>query len=135
MNPILCARGRTGSRPRRPWMLGLVAAGLAHAPGALACSCARPTVEDLIRTRPDVAIFVARVASILAPEKGGPTVTRFAVEDVIRGDVPAVVEMTGITFQDEPCGADLRVGEVRTVAATRTTDGRWTTSACLMPRP
>lgn len=117
--------------------LGLVLALAAPFSAAAACPCPqpRPSLEDLIASRPDLAIFVARVASILAPAKGEPTLTRFAVQDVIRGDVPSVVEMRGITFQDDPCGVDLRVGEMRTIAASKRGDGSWFTSDCLTPRP
>lgn len=104
---------------------------------AAACSCPNPpsTLEDLIASRPDLALFVGQVTAVLSPGKGEPTVTRFSVQDVIRGDVPAAVEMTGVTFQDTPCGIDIRVGEIRTVAASKTPEGGWTTTACLMPRP
>lgn len=120
-------------------MLGAIAGAgltvLVAGSGVCTCPGPYPTVESLIATRPDVVIFVARVASILAATKGAPTVTRFAVEEVIRGVVPPEVEMTGITVQDEPCGVDLRVGELRTVAAVRGEEGGWSTSNCLMPRP
>lgn len=102
-----------------------------------ACVCPRPnpTVDDLIAGSPKLAIFVGRVASVLSPVKGEPTVTRFAVEDVIRGEVPAVVEMRGVTFRDDPCGVDLRVGELRTVATYKREDGSWFTTDCLVARP
>lgn len=104
---------------------------------AAACACPRPrpTLDELIVARPDLTIFVARVVSVLSPAKGAPTLTRFAVEDVIRGEPPDVVEMRGVTFQDDPCGIDLRVGEVRTIAAERGANGGWFTTDCLSPRP
>lgn len=121
-------------------MLVVTALALAlSAPVATAAACAcprpRPTLEELVATRPDLTIFVARVVSVLSPVKGEPTLTRFAVEDVIRGEPPDVVEMRGVTFQDDPCGIDLRVGELRTVAAYQRGDGAWFTSDCLSPRP
>ena len=100
---------------------------------ALACSCPRPTIEELIGDKRDLAVFSARVVSILSPEKGKPAVTRFIVGEVIKGDVPRVVEMVGVTPEDNACGVDFRPGEVRTLAAYRK-DGRWYTDLCLIPR-
>jgi hypothetical protein len=102
-----------------------------------ACVCPRPnpTLDDLMAGRPDLAIVAGRVASVLSPTKGEPTVTRFTVQDVIRGEVPPVVEMRGITFQDDPCGVDFRVGEVRTIALDKRPDGSWFTTDCLVARP
>ena len=100
---------------------------------AAACSCARLTLEELIEDERDLAIFSARVVSILSPEKGKPAVTRFQVGEVIKGEVPRVVEMTGVTAADNPCGVDFRPGEVRTLAAYKK-DGRWFTDLCLIPR-
>lgn len=103
----------------------------------VACACPRPnpTLEDLMAGRPGLAIVVGRVASVLSPVKGEPTVTRLAVQDVIRGEVPPVIEMRGITFQDDPCGVDLRVGELRTMAIDKREDGSWFTTDCLVARP
>ena len=115
-------------------ILAGLAALLAQTSLAAACSCPRPTVEDLIEDRRDLAIFSARVVSILSPDKGQPAVTRFAVTDTIKGEVPRIVEMTGVTTADNPCGVDFRPGEVRTLAAYRK-DGRWFTDLCLIPRP
>jgi hypothetical protein len=115
---------------------GFVAALLAAQTLAVqACPCPRPnpTLDDLIESGPDIAVFSGRVVSIVSPDPQGPTVTRIAVEDVIKGDVPRVVEMTGVTFRDNPCGVDFRVGEVRTIAMKRE-DGRWVTNVCLVPR-
>ena len=112
----------------------VVAALLGQTAFAAACSCPQATVEDLIDDRRDLAIFSARVVSVLSPEKGKPTVTRFQVGDVIKGDVPRIVEMTGVAIEDTPCGVDFRPGEVRTLAAYRR-DGRWFTDRCLIPRP
>jgi hypothetical protein len=100
---------------------------------AAACSCPRPSIEDLIEDRRDLVIFSARVVSILSPEKDKPAVTRLQVGDVIKGEVPRVVEMTGVTAVDNPCGVDFRPGEVRTMAAYKK-DGRWFTDMCLIPR-
>src|SRR5215218_2629488 len=100
---------------------------------AAACSCPQRTIEDLLEDARDLAVFSARVVSIVSPEKGKPTVTRFQVGDIMRGEVPRVVEMTGVTAADDPCGVDFRPGEVRTLAATRK-DGRWVTDMCLIPR-
>jgi len=101
-----------------------------------ACSCPNPhpTLDDLIESGPEVAVFSGRVVSIVSPDPKGPTVTRIAVDDVIKGDVPRVVEMTGVTAREDRCGVDFRVGEVRTLAATKRADGRWFTNACLVPR-
>ncbi len=111
----------------------VVAALLGHVPLAAACSCPRPTVEDLIDDKRDLAIFSARVVSILSPEKGKPAVTRLQVGDVIRGEVPRVIEMTGVTLEDNACGVDFRPDEVRTLAAFKK-DGRWFTDMCHIPR-
>ena len=106
---------------------------LLHTGLAAACSCPRPTLEDLIESPYDIAVFSARVVSIVTPEKGKPSVTRLQVGEIIRGQAPRVIEMTGITLEDDPCGVDFRPGEVRTLAATKS-DGRWFTSMCLIPR-
>jgi hypothetical protein len=111
----------------------VVAALLGHVPPAMACSCPRPTIEDLIEDERDLAVFSARVVSVLAPDKGQPTVTRLAVGEVIRGEAPRIIEMTGVTAADHPCGVDFRPGEVRTMAAYRK-DARWFTDLCLIPR-
>jgi hypothetical protein len=111
----------------------LFAALLGHTALAAACSCPRPTIEDLIEDGRDLAIFSARVVSILSPEKGQPAVTRLQVGEVIKGEVPRMIEMTGVTSADNPCGVDFRPGEVRTMAAYKK-DGRWFTDLCLMPR-
>jgi hypothetical protein len=100
---------------------------------AAACSCPRPTIEDLIEDKRDLAVFSARVVSILSPEKGKPAVTRLQIGEVIRGEVPRIIEMTGVTSADHPCGVDFRPGEVRTLAAYKK-DGRWFTDMCLIPR-
>jgi hypothetical protein len=52
---------------------------------------------------------------------------------VMRGEVPRMVEMIGITAAENPCGVDFRPGEVRTLAAYKA-EGRWVTSICLIPR-
>jgi len=117
-------------------MLRVIVVGtalLGHIPLAAGCSCPRPTIEDLMEDKRDLAVFSARVVSILSPEKGKPAVTRLQVAEVIRGDVPRVIEMTGVTSADNPCGVDFRPGEVRTMAAYRK-DGRWLTDMCLIPR-
>lgn len=100
---------------------------------AAACSCPRPTLEDLIDSPRDLAVFTARIVSVLSPEKGKPAVTRFAVGEIIRGEAPRVIEMIGVTPEDNPCGVDFRPGEVRTLAAYRK-EGRWLTDLCLIPR-
>jgi hypothetical protein len=102
-------------------------------PLAAACSCPRPTIEDLIEDGRDLVVFSARVVSILSPEKGKPAVTRLQVAEVIRGEVPRVIEMTGVTSADNLCGVDFRPGEVRTMAAYKK-DNRWFTDLCLIPR-
>jgi len=101
-----------------------------------ACSCPNPnpTLDDLIESRPEIAVFSGRVVSIVSPDPKGPTVTRIAVDDVIKGDVPRAIEMTGVTAREDRCGVDFRVGEVRTLAATKRPDGRWVTNICLVPR-
>ena len=114
-------------------VIAVIAALLGQSSLAAACSCPRPTIEDLIEDKRDLAVFSARVMSILSPEKGKPAVTRLQVGEVIRGDVPRVVEMTGVTLADDPCGVDFRPGEVRTLAAYKK-DGRWYTDLCLIPR-
>jgi len=100
---------------------------------AAACSCARPTLEDLIESQRDIAVFTARVVSVLTPEKSKPTVTRLQVGEIIRGEAPRVIEMIGVTPEDTACGVDFRPGETRTLAAYRK-DGRWFTDMCHIPR-
>lgn len=100
---------------------------------AAACSCARPTIEELIESGRDIAIFSARVVSVVTPEKGKPAITRLQVGDIIKGEAPRVIEMIGVTPEDNPCGVDFRPGEVRTLAAYRK-DDRWFTDMCLIPR-
>ena len=111
----------------------VVAALLGQASAAFACSCPRPTIEDLIEDPRDLAVVSARVVSVLSPEKGKPTVTRLEIAGVIRGKAPRVLEMTGVTLADDPCGVDFRPGEVRTMAAYKK-DDRWFTDMCLIPR-
>ena len=108
-------------------------ASLGQASLAAACTCPRPTIEDLIEDPRDLAVFSARVVSILSPEKGRPAVMRLEVAEVVRGKAPRVLEMTGVTAADNPCGVDFRPGEVRTLAAYRK-DGHWVTDLCLIPR-
>ncbi len=115
-------------------VLGILAALLLQTSLAAACSCARPALEDLIESPFDVAVFTARVVSIVSPEKGQPSVMRLHVGEIIRGEAPRVVEMTGVTLDDHPCGVDFRPGEVRTLAAFKR-DGRWITDLCHVPRP
>ena len=111
----------------------VVAALLGQTSLAAACSCPRPTIEDLIDDPRDLAVFSARVISVLSPEKGKPTVTRLEVAELIKGRAPRVLEMTGVTSQDNACGVDFRPGEVRTLAA-YLKDERWLTDLCLIPR-
>jgi len=115
-------------------LLSVLAGILAQTGLAAACSCPRPTLEELIDSGKDVAIFSARVVSVVAPQRGAPAITRLRVDEVIRGDVPRIVEMTGVTAEDHSCGVDFRPGEVRIVAAYKK-DGRWLTDLCLMPQP
>jgi hypothetical protein len=110
-----------------------VAALLLHTTLAAACSCPRPTLEDLIESPYDLAVFTARVVSIVTPEKGKPSVMRLQTAEVIRGQAPRVIEMTGVTLEDTACGVDFRPGEVRTLAAYRK-DGGWFTDMCHVPR-
>jgi len=109
---------------------------LAQILAAHACPCPNPnpSLDDLIESGPEIAVFSGRVASILTPDPNGPTVTRILVQEIIKGDVPPVLEMTGVTLRDDRCGLDLRVGEVRTLGATKRPDGRWVTNVCLAPR-
>jgi hypothetical protein len=96
---------------------------------AQSCACPRPTLEDLLQSDKDLAIFTARVVSI----QGKPAVTRLEIGEIIRGRAPRVIEMTGVTPEDNACGIDFRPGEVRTMAAYMK-DGRWYTDMCVMPR-
>jgi hypothetical protein len=114
-------------------IVAILAAFLAQTSLAAACSCARPTLEDLIESERDLAVFTARVVSVLTPETGKPSVTRLQVGEIIRGEPPRIIEMTGVTPEDNACGVDFRPGEVRTLAAYRK-DGRWVTDLCHMPR-
>ena len=100
---------------------------------AAGCSCAPPTLEDLIESERDIAVFTARVVSVLTPDKGKPALVRLQVGEIIRGEVPRVIEMSGVTREDNPCGVDFRPGELRTLAAYRR-DGRWLTDLCHVPR-
>jgi hypothetical protein len=115
------------------WMAALAA----QVSGAAACACPvpHPTLEDLIGRGPETVVVAGRVVSILSPDRNGPTVTRIAVEDVIKGEAPDVIELVGATARDDRCGVDFRVGEVRTLAAARRPDGRWSTNVCLVPEP
>ncbi len=114
-------------------ILAASAALLVQTSLAAACSCARPTLEELIESPRDIAVFTARIVSVLTPEKGKPSVTRLQVGEIIRGEVPRVIDMTGGTPEDDACGVDFRPGEVRTLAAYRRA-GRWFTDLCHMPR-
>jgi hypothetical protein len=100
---------------------------------AAGCSCAPPTLEDLIESERDIAVFTARVVSVLTPDKGKPALVRLQVGEIIRGEAPRVIEMSGVTREDNPCGVDFRPGELRTLAAYRR-DGRWLTDLCHVPR-
>jgi hypothetical protein len=111
----------------------LLGAFLASTSLAADCSCAPPTLEDLIESERDIAVFTARVVSVLTPEKGKPAVVRLQVSEIIRGEAPRVVEMSGVTREDNPCGVDFRPSELRTLAAYRR-DGRWFTDLCHVPR-
>ena len=115
------------------YALTSVAALLLQTTLAAACSCPRPTLEDLIDSPYELAVFTARVVSIVTPEKGKPSVTRLQVGEIIRGQPPRLLEMTGVTLEDNACGVDFRPGEVRTLAAFRK-DGRWHTDMCHIPR-
>jgi hypothetical protein len=115
-------------------VLGILGALLAQIALAEACSCPRPTLEDLIEGGKDIAIFSARVVSVVAPQRGQPAVTRLRVDEIIKGEVPRIVEMTGATADDQACGVDFRPGEVRIVAAYNK-EGAWFTDLCLMPQP
>jgi hypothetical protein len=114
-------------------MIAVTAILLGFIPPAAACSCPQPAIEDLIEDPRDLAVFSARVVSIVSSEKGTPAVMRLAVAEIIKGEAPRVIEMTGVTSADHPCGVDFRPGEVRTMAAYRK-DGRWFTDMCLIPR-
>jgi hypothetical protein len=98
------------------------------------CPCTQPTLEDLIESERDIAVFTARVVSVLTPEKGKPALVRLQVGEIIRGEAPRAVEMSGVTREDQACGVDFRPGEMRTLAAYRR-DGRWHTDLCHVPRP
>ena len=114
-------------------VLASIAALLLQTALAGACSCPRPTLEDLIESPFDLAVFSARVVSIVTPEKGKPSVTRLQVGEIIRGEAPRVIDMTGVTLEDNACGVDFRPGEVRTLAAFKK-DGGWFTDMCHIPR-
>lgn len=113
-------------------VIALLAACLVQ-PAFAACSCARPTIEDLIESGRNIAVLSVRVVSVVTPEKGKPTVTRLRVGEVIKGEAPPVMEMIGVTPEDNQCGVDFRPGEVRTLAAYKK-DGRWFTDQCHIPR-
>jgi hypothetical protein len=136
MPDVAASPGLTLGRHARRTILG-AAAFAAHVSGAAACSCPvpHPTLEDLIASGPETVVVAGRVVSILSPDLNGPTVTRIAVEDVIKGEAPEVIELVGVTARDDRCGVDFRVGEARTLAVTRRPDGRWFTSVCLVPEP
>ena len=115
-------------------LVSVLGALLAQTALANACSCPRPTLEELIESGKDIAIFSARVVSVVVTQKGQPAVTRLRVDEIIRGEVPRIVEMTGVTADGQSCGVDFRPGEVRIVAAYRK-NGGWFTDLCLMPQP
>src|SRR3954452_22924237 len=122
-------------RSARRTVLALLAL-MAQPLAAQACTCPdpNPSLDDLIESGPEVVVLSGRVVSILTPDPNGPTVTRIAVQEVIKGDVPRVLEMIGVTAREDRCGVDFRVGEVRTLGVTKRPDGRWATSVCLVPR-
>jgi hypothetical protein len=126
--------GWTSRMAQRTAVMGAALAVQTLAVHACSCPNLNPTLDDLIESGPEIAVFSGRVVSIVSPDPKGPTVTRIAVDDVIKGDVPRTVEMTGVTAREDRCGVDFRVGEVRTIAATKRADGRWFTSICLVPR-
>ena len=106
---------------------------LAQSALAQSCTCPRPTLEELIASERAVAIFSARVVSVTSTEKGKPAVTRLQVGDIIKGQVPRVLELTGVTPDDNACGVDFRPGEVRVVAVYKKGD-RWFTDICTTPQ-
>jgi hypothetical protein len=114
-------------------LLSALCALLAQTALADACSCPLSTLEELLESGKDIAIFSARVVSVSSPQKGQPAVTRLHVDEVIKGEVPRIVEMTGVTLEDNACGVDFRPGEVRIVAAYKR-EGRWFTDRCLAPQ-
>ena len=126
--------GWTLRMARRTAVMGAALAAQTLAVQACSCPNPNPTLDDLIESGPEIVVFSGRVVSIVSPNPKGPTVTRIAVDDIIKGDVPRTVEMTGVTAREDRCGVDFRVGEVRTIAATKRADGRWFTSICLVPR-
>jgi hypothetical protein len=115
-------------------LLGVLGALLAQPALADACSCPQPTLEELIESDRDIAIFSARVLSVTSAQKGQPALTRLRVDEIIKGSVPRTLDMTGVTAEDQSCGVDFRPGEVRIVAAYRK-EGAWFTDRCLMPQP
>ena len=114
-------------------LAALLGAFLMDAALAADCPCTQPTLEDLIESERDIAVFTARVESVLTPDKGRPALVRLQVGELIRGEPPRVVEMSGVTREDNPCGVDFRPGELRTLGAYRR-DGRWLTDLCHVPR-
>ena len=74
---------------RRMPVAVLFGAFLASPSLAAACSCAPPTLEDLIESERDIAVFTARVVSVLTPDKGKPALVRLQIGEIIRGETAA----------------------------------------------
>jgi hypothetical protein len=97
---------------------------------AAACPCPEPLpgIEDLL-ARDDVAVFSARVRSVLSSRAGHKTVTRLEVGDVLKGDVPPVVEMIGVTPPTTPAASIFAPGR----RASWLRAGLWTGGGQAMP--
>jgi hypothetical protein len=118
-----------------------VACMLSFAPlQAFACQCPAPhtRASDLIRTKvgedwSDQILFIGRVASIRQPKPGALTRTTFDVMKVMQGPRVYHLRLAGITENDNSCGLNLQVGEIRLFHAWKDKQNDWFTNVCSQP--
>ena len=108
-----------------------LAAGLAAAAPALACSCVpyRSAAEQLAGAE------LAFKGKVMADRADGPgrAVARFRVYSVIKGQVGLAVQVRH-TLDSASCGVRFRPGQTVLVLAHRGADGFWWTGLCSAPR-
>jgi hypothetical protein len=94
-----------------------LALGLLPGSGALACSCAQPTAEELMRSA--AAIFTG-VAQRSEPATQGEAVTTFEVIEGYKGVVPgALVRVRHASGSSASCGVRFAIGERHTLTTYR----------------
>jgi len=108
-----------------------LAALLASASVALACSCVRfkTAAEDLGNA--DVA-FVGVVLRTERTPTGG-SATTFRVVEALKGEVERSVQVSHPRLTEEACGVSFK-RRTRTLVFANNIDGRLSTSACQLPR-